>query len=220
MSGARVVVFGDGKHELGGQLDRALSSADLSALPKLIQRLVREPEDVSFTCRYFRHVQVHKEKGIGHRYTKKVKRAILRAKLDGFDAVAILIDRDRKPDAERIAALQAGRDALDGLGYPPCAVGAAVEAFDAWMICDTEAIRAAGGDGSKAHANPESLDGKEGTGRHPKDHAARIFGGGGRLGEKYAAVVANADLERLKKTCPKGFQPFAAEVESRLGSVV
>ncbi len=218
MSALGIAVYGEGKHELGGKLGQALSLDSLPALPRLVQRLLEDPQEVAYTCFRFKDVRaVHTR---GQKFGKKVIRAIRQARRDGFAALAVVIDRDAKPDSERVQALRQGRDALAGQEYPPCAVGTPVEAFDAWMITDPKAVRSAGGDHNQCRADPEKLDGKEGTGRHPKDVAGAIFGGKRGLASKYAAVAEKADLKLLRKNCPKGFAPFADEVETQILPVV
>lgn len=218
MSALGIAVYGEGKHELGGKFEQALSPDSLPSLPRLVQRLLEYPQEVAYTCRRFKDVPaVHTR---GQKFAKKVIRAIRQAKRDGFTALAIVIDRDGKPDRERIHALRGGRDALPAQEYPPCAVGTPVEAFDAWMIVDPKAVQGAGGDHRQCHAHPEKLNGKEETGRHPKDIAGAIFGGKRGLGSKYAAVAEKVDLGLLGRKCPKGFAPFAKEVQTRILPVV
>ena len=101
--------------------------------------------------------------------------------------------------------------------YPQCAVGAAVETFDAWMIVDGRAIGRAGGDGSNSHPEPENLDGKPDRPDHPKTWALRILGGeDAGLSRKYACVARELSLEQLERGCPRGFCPFARELEERV----
>jgi hypothetical protein len=160
------------------------------------------------------------EEYASHRYAQNVLGAVLKAELDGQAAVVVLVDRDRRDNRETIAPLRAGRDAAARDSNIPCVVGQAVESFDAWMVADGKAIGAAGGSSSISHPKPEQLQGKEGTGDHPKDLAARIFGGSQGLGAKYAQVAAVVSIDVLKKACPDGFAPFAKEVEERLLPVV
>ena len=218
MTTCRIAIYGDGRHELGRNLGRELSPDSLPALPELVHRLLRSPSHLTYTPKSFPAVPpVH---GRGRKYARKAQRAIREAGRLQFAAAAILIDRDRQPDAKRIVPLREGRDALMYGGFPACAVGMAVEAFDAWMIADAKAAEAAGGDPAKSHPSPESLDGREGSGKHPKDVAAEVFGSAKGLGGKYAVVAANVDLSRLEEACPKGFKPFADEVRGRIGPVV
>jgi len=205
-----LLVFGDGPHELGATCTRH-SPSGLPALPCLIHRVIGSP--VSFSCetRLLKDVGGH-VRGKGHGYTKKVIAAILEARRDGFASVAVLVDRDRRGVQDTLHPLQAGRDASPA-GCPPCAVGVAVETFDAWMVVDGKAIQAAGGDGSRSHPDPEGMDGVESSGNHPKVRAAEVFGGGEGLGEKYAVVAKHVGIELLKKQCLKGFAPFAKEIE-------
>ncbi|MCK4623701.1 MAG: hypothetical protein KAV00_00180 [Phycisphaerae bacterium] len=86
------------------------------------------------------------------------------------------------------------------------------------MIADGKATKKAGGAGN--HKNPESLNGKEGTGKHPKDIAANIFGEKRGLSKKYALVAENVDLPFLEKACPKGFKPFAEEVRDKISPAI
>ena len=212
-----VLVLGEGRHELGSELDSPLHADKLPALPRLIHRLLSEPRNVSYTCQAFKTVRaIH---GRGRKFAKKTTVAVRRAKQEGFAAIAIVIDRDRRPDRERIGALQEGRTAVDGPSYPPCALGVAVETFDAWMIADGTAVGAAGGDSTRSHPSPEEMDGKEGTDRHPKDRAVSLFGAG-NLGDSYASAASNVDLELLARHCSRGFKPFADEVRDRIGPAV
>lgn len=214
MSRSRIVVFGEGKHELGGQLDRAICSDDLPALPAFVHRVLGCPADVEYICKRFASVPpVH---GRGNKFGRKVHHAILQAKLMDCHAAIVVIDRDRKPDSERIVPLKQGRDSLADGPFPPCAVGTAIEAFDAWMIVDGKAIGVAGGDAGRPHGAPEKLAGKEGTGEHPKDVAAAILGGSAGLGAKYAIIALHTDLQLLARRCPDGFAPFAGDVKTRI----
>ncbi len=226
----RIMVFGDGPNELGKPelWGKWLPVDDLGALPRIVDRLLKNPEDVEYAAEKFKknipHTAIKIDDipknaniptRIKHKSARKVQNAILLAKARGCRAVVILIDRDTEPDSERIILLKKGRDSLATyVGYPACAVGCAVETFDAWMIADGKAIKQAGGAGN--HKNPESLDGKEGTGKHPKDIAANIFDGKRNLSKKYAVVAENTDLLSLEKACPKGFKPFANEVREKI----
>ena len=211
MAQVKVLVLGEGAHELGHRLNEPLSVEDLLALPSLIERLLNSPKTACYECRPFRLVG-RARGGRARSYKRKVMNAIEQASIKGFAAVVILIDRDRQPDKDRIGALAAGRDSVLRAGSPPCAVGTAVETFDAWMIADGKAIGGAGGDQSRSHPSPEKLDGREQSGRHPKDVVERIFGGRAGLARKYAIVAAEMDLALLEKCCPNGFRPFAEEI--------
>lgn len=220
MSTRRVVVYGEGPHELGHDLGQELNLESLPALPGLVHRILGSPSRAAYTAKSFLAVPaVH---GRGSKFAKKAKQAIREAGRLKFHAAAIVIDRDQQPNAKRIVPLRRGRDDLMYSGFPPCAVGVAIETFDAWMIADRNAIKKAGGDQTKAHGDPESLTGKKGTGKHPKDVADAIFGTtrGAGLGPKYATVAEHLDLALLETACPKGFKPFADEVRERIEPVL
>ena len=210
----RLLILSDGPNELGSVLDEDLTPSSLPALPNLVHRISHGHANVTYCCRQFKSVR--HAPGRGHKYAGKVKQAVRIAWEEEFDAVVIVVDRDRNHDSERIVPLRQGRDEMDAKPFPKCVVGMAIEAFDAWMVVDGKAVDAAGGDASRAHPDPEKLDGEEGTGRHPKDRAIELFGSRSALTGAYAKAAAVVDLDLLEKCCQKGFKPFADEVRERI----
>ncbi len=223
MSDRVVMIFGEGPHEIGREYEKCLTTEDgLPALPRLVDRLLGSPEGVSYRCfqlKRVRHVHHGRSRsGLARKATEAIRLAA--AEEDCVGAV-IAVDRDRERDAVRIGQLREGRDAAASLTPIPAAVGAPVETFDAWMIADAKAMRAAGTGEEAPHPNPEGLNQKEGTGgNHPKDYAGSQFGGKQGLGAKYAVIAHEADLEQLRRVCRRGFAPFAREVCDRIGPVV
>ena len=216
----RILVISEGRHEIGKKRWVKLEDDDLPALPALLGNML-DPGRCEFECGEWRSIGKARG-GRGTIYSRKVKQAITIAKQKGFDAVVIVIDRDRESDRDRIMQLRKGRDEIqqNSTIFAPCAVGTAVETFDSWMICDENAVAHADGEKSKCHQNPESLDGKENTGKHPKNCAAQIFGPGEGLAQKYAVVARHIDLGLLGNRCSGGFAPFAKEIKERIAPVV
>ena len=211
-------MLGDGPNELDRDWGHLLEADRLPALPRLVHRLLGEPAGAKYDARLFRRIE--HVRGKGDVWRKKAEAAISLAQEHGFDAVVIVVDRDRDSKGGKCRPVFDGRDGMPGLGYPPCAVGCAIETFDAWMIADGKAVGAAGGDAARSHPSPESLDQEEGTGGHPKDRAIELFGSGRELTGAYAKVAAHVDLDLLEKLCPEGFAPFAEDVRDRIGPVV
>jgi len=225
MGQLRILLIGDGRHELGSRLDEPLVPRDLPPLGILVHRLLGKPENASFVSRRFRDIGQARVTSVVRTvqdakisaFARKAAQGIAKARAEGFDAVVILIDRDRRTNAETIDCLSQGRDSVtQKMPSPRCAVGVAIETFDAWMIVDGAAIGDAGGDASHSFPEAEGLDGDEQSGRHPKTKAAQIFGSGEGLGDKYAAVAKHVRLDLLSKLCDKGFAPFAREVQAHL----
>ncbi|MFP4139026.1 MAG: DUF4276 family protein [Phycisphaerae bacterium] len=198
----RVMVVGEGPHEIGREGD-----AYPPALTTLLHRLLDEPDRVCYDSSIYRWKDLKHAIGRGSRSIKKVMWAIERAQKEGFDAVVILADQDRLSPKERAEQLAEGRDEMKNstkAQYPSCAVGVAVEAFDAWMICDQKAIKAAGGNPDKFTSRPEDE-------KKPKKKAADIFNcppDGTGLGQYYPVVAreiaAREDgLEQLRERCPQ-----------------
>jgi hypothetical protein len=175
-------------------------------------------EMTNFECRLFRRVK-HTHRGSFPRYAKKAMNAIISARKGSYSGAVVLIDRDGRGNAQRRKHLEQGRDNVAPESRLPCAVGVAVETFDAWMIADADAVEEAGGDKTHTHPDPEKLDGDEGTQKHPKDFAAAAFGGLSHLGQSYASVAETADLDLLVKRCPDGFASFRKDVEQHLGEL-
>jgi hypothetical protein len=216
-----VLIVGEGFHETGRE------ECANSPLGRLVHRILNEPESVTFNCHLhywkdkppsFKHIPKTGSRNKGSRTKQKIKWLIERAWSKGFDAVVILVDRDRLSPKERSEQLADGRDEMartTQAQYPPCAVGVAVEAFDAWMICDQVAIKEADGDPDKFTSRPEDV-------KKPKKKAAEIFGcppNGTGLGQYYPAVAEKADLDNLRKCCPKGFGAFADDVKAHLAGL-
>lgn len=218
MSGLRILVLGDGPNELDREWGELTASGRLPPLPQLIHRLLGEPGGLRYEARLFRRVE--HARGKGHAPEKKTKAAIFMAKQMGYHALAIVRDKDRQDLAVKLTPIAKLRGQMAGdLSNPPCAVGCAIETFDAWMIADGKAIGKAGGDAGRSHPAPENLKGEENTGKHPKDRAREVFAPGS-LTAAYAVVAQHVDLDLLEKLCPQGFAPFAEEVHQRIGPVV
>lgn len=212
----RVLVFGDGEYDLGRLGPQAPECE--GALPKLVRRILEDPSGLSFECRLFKRVS-HTHPGKLHRYAKKTINAVKTARRGSFDGAVVVIDRDGPGNNQRRGYLEQGRDSAPASDYVPCAVGVSVETFDAWMIANADAIKHAGGDQNYHRPDPEKLDGKEGSGRHPKELAAQAFGGQSDLGTKYSGVAEMIDLDCLAQRCPQGFQPFRQDVRSHLAGL-
>lgn len=211
-----ILILGDGPNELGTEWEKLLQRDELPALARLVHRLLGEPSDMSYSCRLFRRI-VH-ARGRGTGFSKKTKAALILARQLGHAALVIVVDRDG--DRRKFPSLAEARSETFPAAGCACALGQAIETFDAWMIADGKAIGEAGGDASRSHPEPEKLDGKEGTGRHPKDRAVEVFGSRRVLTEKYAIVACHVNLEQLKNSCPKGFAPFAEEIREHVLTIL
>ena len=213
MSDACIFLVGEGPHELGPPPYGPAVMRELPPLARLVHRLLGEPDNIWFRCATGKEIpNVHRGK-MASRHGKKVYSAAWYAHRRKWTAVVVVIDREGRRNADRLSAMKEGRDEL---APPfPCALGMAVEAFDAWMIADLDAIEAAGGDRGQAPGRSESLS-------CPKDAADVVFAtaGGSGLGPRYAIVAKHVDLSLLEKACPKGFKPFAEEVRGRIGPVL
>jgi hypothetical protein len=218
MSEVRVLLVSEGKHELADCPDGYVANHALPPLAILVQRITGKSGPIRFCCRRGKSIRNMHHGKMSSGWGKKVYSAMWHAAngSDGqaFDAVVMLVDRDGTKNDRRLSDMQQGRNEY-GESKFPCALGVAVEAFDAWMIADKQGILAAGGNEAKAHTKPEEP-------RWPKNEADAIFGtcGGTGLGPKYAMAAKELEIANLETACPKGFKPFADEVRQRIKPLV
>jgi hypothetical protein len=137
-------------------------------------------------------------KGGGH--FKLALKAMWYATKNAFDAVVLVTDADG--DYERIRQFdQAQESTRFGI---PRAFGIPVEAFDAWILADQQALSNVVGKTVPMQPDPESM-------RRPKEACRALmedYGWRGSQAQFYAAVCAIADLDVIARRCPKGFGPF------------
>jgi hypothetical protein len=229
--GDAILIASEGKHEMCPVdiRETRLAPQEAGALACLVHSLLQKPPEMEYIAqsvltdkaakatRKLRQYHSNSIKGrASHLWEKKALFSIWEARRFDAAGCAIVIDQDRNEDCKRLDALKAAQNSLKhDSSFPPCAVGVAVEAFDAWMICDQVAIKEAGGDPDKFTSGPEDV-------KKPKKKAAEIFGcppNGTGLGQYYPAVAEKADLDNLRKCCPKGFGAFAEDVKVHLAGL-
>jgi hypothetical protein len=204
----KVLLVSEGKHE--GHADEEKPQA----LRALVARVL--PAETTFEW-----LDVHDlprgntitGKGKGH--LKLALKAMKHAIDCGFDALILVTDADRQQD--RIAQFDAAQQSIR---FPiPRALGIPVEAFDAWILADHQAMSNV----LKAEVSllplPENYAGPKGSPRHPKQVCRALMrqhAWDGSPAEFYEAVCACADLDVIADRCPRGFQPFLARVRDLL----
>lgn len=184
----RVLLVGEGKHELAGSLET------------LVRRLL--PSDIECVTDRIARSDIHVHRGKGSGYEKKALRWMMEADRRGFDAIVLVIDEDDR--AERCEEMDRAQGT--SLVLIPRALGVAIRTFDAWMLADQKPWTKVTGKAIDQFPMPESL-------QRPKDDAERIASGFGKpLSDVYRAVAADLDFDVLAKRCPKGFAPFASRL--------
>ena len=155
MSTVSILLVAEGPHELGRSGEEFAPADAPPPLAVLVKRLTNAAGNVRFVCRQSRSVlNMHRGKMMS-RMGKKVYSAMWFARhghSETLDAVVFLSDRDGPTNKSRLSQMRQGRDDR-GATPVPCAIGVAVETFDAWMIADTNAIQAAGGDAATVAEN-------------------------------------------------------------------
>ena len=187
----RVLIVGEGKHELGG------------ALETLVRRLL--DRDIHCDLEPVKRNDIHAHHGRGQGYFKKALRWMLEAQRRGYDAIVLLIDEDGK--AERTRELtQAQADC--SITALPRALGVAIRTFDAWILADEQALGAVLGLRIAQQRQPERLGNPKSVFRGLQDCSTRRFD----QSTLYRDILASADLVLLARRCPRGFAPFAGRI--------
>ncbi|MBN2497486.1 MAG: DUF4276 family protein [Deltaproteobacteria bacterium] len=186
-----------------GTRDVSTPGKHRGALCVLVERALGVPEWVVLEGRTL--PRLHGRGGI----TEKAKLAVTAAA--GYDGIVVVVDNDGAPPSERIQALRKGAQAAKSA--TPCALGLAIQEFEAWMIADEKALQS----GLrlerpvKRQKKPEEI-------RDPKKVLNEIAGR--RVtGEELARVSREIDMESLRKRCPKGYGRFEEELKERIGPV-
>ncbi len=187
----RVLVVVEGKHESDG------------AARALIQQVRPDLTDLTFDR--LANSKIHVHPGKGKAYFKKAVRWMLEARKRGYDAIILLVDRDGVPTRCTEIADAQNHTAQCLI---PRALGVPVEAFDAWMLADEQAISKVLAVTVPKQSDPEKL-------AHPKEHMGKLLA---ELGlhwggaEMYARIAAELDISHLARRCPEGFAAFAERV--------
>ncbi len=195
----KVLIVSEGNHELGPH-------GEDGALKVLTRRMIAQ--EVSFATKNIRDKSVHRNifDGIGSGLRKRIEGWIRHAERNHFDALVLVIDRDK--DKRRISQLDKVQDDIR-LALPR-ALGVAVRSFDAWMLADEAAISKALGFTVDTPKNPEANTDPKSDVESLCDRSELDLG----LSQLYALIAQHARIDHLKRRCPIGFAPFAQRVEA------
>lgn len=124
---------------------------------------------------------------------------------DEFDAVVVLIDIDKYPQAA--VEMSQAQDSEVFLIRRAC--GVAIRSFDAWFLADHVALSEVIERTVDTQPLPE-------RNRNPKQdcHQFRNDAGLQSLSDFYRNVAERANFDTLRERCPDGFAPFADRVQA------
>lgn len=208
-----VEVFGEGVTDVG--LERKLQRPEHGVVPILVHRLCGRPKRMRVKCYtklFFEKLDVNGGGG----YQQKA--AGFRKMVFRNDSHAAVFVVDSDGDLEgKTAELREGRDA--GPSDVPMAVGVAHPCIESWLLADGTAIRR----GLKLERTPdvpqepEELPApREDRKKNPKTILARIARSRNKelsADEKDDVALAMNDMDLVGERCPRGFGPFADEVQ-------
>ncbi len=203
----RVLIVSEGRSEHLSATNTHPHAGDeiAGALRSLVCRLGQQSDGWQITDEKLSRQGVHAHHGKGQGYLKRCVRWMLEAEKRGFDAIVLLMDRDRIDS--RIPEVNAAQAST--LASIRRALGVAVESIEAWMLADQVALSKVFGNTVQRQPDPESMT-------NPKEAFRQLFQTTQREGsvsEHYAKICAVTDLAMLKERCPRGFTPFAERVQ-------
>lgn len=204
----KVLIVSEGRSEhLSATSTHPAADEEIAgALRNLVCRLGRESDVWQIDEDRVSSPKVRAFHGKGRGYEKRCICWMREAEKRGYDAIVLLVDRDRVES--RIAEVDAAQ--ASPLASIRRAFGVAVESFDAWMLADQVAMSKIFGSTVQRQPDPELLT-------NPKEAFRRLVQAAQRedsVSKLYAAIGAAVDLAELKSRCPRGFAPFAERVQS------
>jgi len=209
-----IEVFGEGKTDVGH--DPRPQHPVRGVVPILLHALCGRPDRMLVK----RHaVPFLQQQGIGKGIWQKVRFARRQAFYSRSDAAVFVVDSegDLKGRARELAR---GRDS--GPSTLPMAVGVAHPCIESWLLADTAAIRRGLGLSSTPNVTdkPEELPAPcQNRSHNAKTELRRASGSNEKelsTGEKDKIATAINDLDLLRSRCPRGFAPFADEVQQHI----
>jgi hypothetical protein len=189
----RVLLISEGSHEGNPAEEKP------QALRAIVQRVL--PARATYEWLNVRHLpRGNPLPGKGGGHFKLALKAMWHATKNAFDAVILVTDADGH--YERIKEFD---EAQESDRFPiPRALGIPVEAFDAWILADHQAMGQVFGKDVPLQRLPESAKDPKGACESLLEQCEWA----GSQAEFYAGVCACADLEIVADRCPKGFKPF------------
>lgn len=198
-----VLIVAEGEHELAG------GAAD-AALPILVKRLLGDGVDLRPTSKRIRELSGHVHPGRGNPLARKFIGIMRLAERQGFDAVVILVDQDDDPSRHSAASV-AQETTFTTL---PRAIDIAVRSFDAWFLADHAALSEVLNTAISMQPDPERHEDPKSVCQGLRSSGLHNYA----LRDMYSLVAAIANLDVIKRRCPKGFEVFANRVNALCGN--
>jgi hypothetical protein len=200
-----IEVFGEGKTDIGNEVGP--QSPDKGVVPILVHRLCDRPAQMSVKRRAYAFLQ-------GKGLAQKVCFAKRQARYNGSAGAVFVMDSegDEKDRRMRHGELTSGRDRE--LPDFPMAIGVAQPCIEAWLLADGRALGRALGVNTVPSV-PDDAEALPAPNRDRKLNPKAVLAnlGVGSAAEKEAVARAMNDLDLVCQRCPRGFAPFAEEVQ-------
>lgn len=203
-------IIGEGRTEFGD--DPEVGPPEKGVLPILVHKLCGKPPQMLVKRRSF---AVLEGKGLA----KKVQFAKRQARQNQSDGAVFVLDTEGNMK-ERVEAMTEGRD-REQPDYP-MAIGVAHPCIEAWLLADPTAIRR----GLNLSNTPTIPDEPENLPAPCKNHRHNPKTVLAALGESRQKEISTESKDNIAKSmsnmtlvrerCPRGFAPFADEVETHI----
>lgn len=199
-----VEIFGEGRTDIG--TESVVCLPEEGVVPILVSRLCDKPAQMRVKTKRHAHLQ-------GKNLSQKVQFAKRQARYNLGTKAGVFV-QDTDGDGAIIVDLAKGRDRA--LPDFPFAIGVAHPCIEAWLLADRSAILRTFG---KAHSErvpdaPEALPApRTDRANNPKKLLEQL---GADSQATKDAIARKIDLTVARQRCPLSFEPFAAEIASRI----
>ncbi len=210
-------ICGEGRTDIGhvappGMTRSGPESPTEGIVPVLVHKLCGQPDTMKVVRRAVPFLPGKKK------FWQKVKYFKQQAFYNGSAGAVFVMDSEGDHKG-RLAELVKGRDSA----YPdfPMAVGVAHPCIETWLLADPGAIARALGLPAPPDVpeDPENLPAPRKDRTHNPKTVLAACAGGSPVSAQEATRIATeiVDLALVRRRCPVGFEPFAEEVDERIG---
>ena len=215
----RVLVCGEGKHDIGKSSDGGSGAQENGWLQILLQRLMTVKIEMVAIKRDELVLQRKKFRPLPSGHGQKALASKLRAKSEGYDVVVFMADADTKKLNEwrkKRADILAGFCRVDGVGHASCVP---MSASESWLLADAQAWNKLGlGTQAALPKQPEKIWGKrtDTESNHPHQYFRRICveAGVSDSRETRVQLAKLLNCKTVQETCPNSFVAFVNDISA------
>ncbi|MBF0560477.1 MAG: DUF4276 family protein [Alphaproteobacteria bacterium] len=225
----RVLVVGEGLHDIGRQNEWCEQTRKLINLPGWLQTLLHKMNEfgqaIEITSINTKEIVLsgqerRKRQPLPEGHGAKAMAAKLKAKNENFDVVVFMADSDTEEDCKWRCHHKCVQEGFGKIPEGPAGVVCLPKsASESWLLADPEAWKAMGLSCTKMlPSHPETIWGKhdDPEGNRPHPYFARVCKAANRTDTRETRVelMEKISIPRLAKACPLSFASFWNELHA------